>query len=181
MLQFRVSTPVQPVPPQGMLNPTLGSSEPAQKQNLLLHWQQKPGSIHFCKSPSQYWTSTVESSHFDGINLNGSTRTNIYSTPQYETGHASGHTQRRRIRSVLHEGHRLVISTQCIPLGRTMPPRYSPHGKRRAIHQHPYIKDLLLSGTEICHSPLPSGGSGCRISGQLIIISPKWSASIADF
>ena len=43
------------------------------------------------------------------------------------------------------------------------------------------IKDLLPSGTEIRHTPLPSGGSGRRIGGQLIIISPKWSASITDF
>ena len=37
------------------------------------------------------------------------------------------------------------------------------------------FKDLLPSGTEIRHSPLPSGGSGRRIGGQLIIISPKWN------
>ena len=61
--------------PQAMLNPTLGSPEPAQKQDLPLHCQQKSGAIHFCNSPSQYWTSTVELSHFDGTNLNVSTRT----------------------------------------------------------------------------------------------------------
>ena len=33
----------------------------------------------------------------------------------------------------------------------------------------------------LAHSPLPSGGSGRKIGGQLIIISPKWSASITDF
>jgi hypothetical protein len=35
------------------------------------------------------------------------------------------------------------------------------------------IKDLLPSGTEIRHSPLPSEGSGRKIGGQLIIISLK--------
>ena len=42
------------------------------------------------------------------------------------------------------------------------------------------IKDLLPSGTEIRHAPLQSY-SGRRVGGQIIIISPKWSASITDF
>ena len=42
------------------------------------------------------------------------------------------------------------------------------------------IKDLLPSGTEVRHAPLPAY-SGRRVGGQIIIISPKWSASITDF
>ena len=55
------------------------------------------------------------------------------------------------------------------------------HTKKDVPFINTLIKDLLSSGTKICHSPLPSGGSGREIGGQLIIISPKWSASIADF
>jgi hypothetical protein len=61
-----------------------------------------------------------------------------------------------------------------------MPPRYSPYGNRRAIHQHPHQRPPTVWHRNLPF-PTPVGGSGCSIGGQLIIIIPKWSASITDF